>query len=484
MERHMRSSRNRLRPLLPAIAAALHRFWFEWSWHLRTSFRRRQILEVAGLAYPGSKVPMRDDSAGGDRVAIDRFRLGTIRFWAPVLVAPFALWAMVGNASAKTINGCVIKNHSSCARTSLSHKNLKGAHLEYANLSHANLSHADLSGADLRFANLADANLTDARLTGARLGGTKMSGAVLSGTTTGRISGVPAHLPSGWNLTRGYLLERLAIPGFTLTPGPGSLVIKFTANAHARSYLAQVCDSLNPSCRPAQVVHAGSVLSGLTGGTPYRVALTALGDGTHFSNSSVAYRTATAAAATPLATPSFSLSPGSVWLTINAFAAVPNASNYSYQVCDAAGNNCAAAVSVPTSGTTITPLTGGTTYTITLTAVGDGTAFANSATVSQTGTPGSTQLATPALSVTPDPGALTINAFAAVPNASNYSYEVCDAAGNNCAAPVSVPTSGTKITHLTPGKTYTIKLTAVGDGVVYANSVPASVTSTPVASTF
>jgi hypothetical protein len=163
---------------------------------------------------------------------------------------------------------------------------------------------------------------------------------------------------------------------------------------------------------------------------------------------------------------------------------VPNASNYSYQVCDAAGNNCAAAVSVPTSGTTITPLTGGTTYTIKLTAVGDGTAFATSATASQTGRPGTTQLAAPALSVTPDPGALTINAFAAVPNASSYSYQVCDAAGNNCVTAVSVPTSGIKITPLTPGTTYTIRLTAVGDGVIYANSVPASVTSAPVTSTF
>ena len=40
-------------------------------------------------------------------------------------------------------------------------------------------------------------------------------------------------------------------------------------------------------------------------------------------------------------------------------------------------------------------------------------------------------------------------------------------------------TAGTSITGLTDGATYTVTLTAVGDGIVYASSVPASVLGTP-----
>ena len=292
----------------------------------------------------------------------------------------------VASASAVTINGCVIKNHTSCARKYLHGKNLSGAHLEYANLAGANLSNANLQRADLRRANLTGANLTGARLTGARLGRTNLSRAVLTGVTSGRISGLPAHLPSGWGVARGYLLQRLSTPVFTLTPRPGSLALNVTPNAHVASYRAQVCSIIRRACSPAQVVHSGAVFAGLTGGVPYRVALTALGNGTRYSNSPVGYRTA-APRATPLAVPSFTVSAGPDSLTLNSFSAVPNASSYSAQVCNAVGAGCHAALTVTTAGHTFTSLAGGTAYTIQLTAVGDGSTYVNSAVASVTGVP-------------------------------------------------------------------------------------------------
>ncbi len=67
----------------------------------------------------------------------------------------------------------------------------------------ANLAIADLTGADLTGANLTDANLTDANLTGANL----------TGIGSGGIIGTPAALPTGWQLTNGYLVG----PGANLT---------------------------------------------------------------------------------------------------------------------------------------------------------------------------------------------------------------------------------------------------------------------------
>ena len=179
-----------------------------------------------------------------------------------------------------------------------------------------------------------------------------------------------------------------------------------------------------------------------------------------------------------LAAPTLALTPGPGALAITPFATVPNASSYSYQVCNQAGTSCGAAVAVTTSGATITGLVGGTTYQVDLTAVGNGTAYANSPPATQTGTPGPTVLATPVFTLTPSAGTLTINAFAAVTGATAYSYQRCDAAGANCGAATVVTTAGTAIGGLTDGTSYTLKLTAVGDGIVFANSAAAAVVGT------
>ena len=85
--------------------------------------------------------------------------------------------------------------------------------------------------------------------------------------------------------------------------------------------------------------------------------------------------------------PSFTVSAGLDSLTLNGFSAVPNASSYSAQVCNAVGAGCQAAVTVTTAGDTFTSLAGGTAYTIQLTAVGDGSTYVNSAVASVTGVP-------------------------------------------------------------------------------------------------
>ncbi len=104
--------------------------------------------------------------------------------------------------------------------------------------------------------------------------------------------------------------------------------------------------------------------------------------------------------------------------------------------------------------------------------------YTNSAVGSQTGAPAAAPLATPTFALTPGPGSLTLNSFSAVPHASSYSAQLCDSAGNTCQAAVTVLTTGHVFTGLVGGTTYTIRLTAIGDGTAYASSVPGSRSAT------
>jgi hypothetical protein len=272
----------------------------------------------------------------------------------------------------------------------------------------------------------------------------------------------------------------LPAPSFTLTPGPGSLTINgFAAVPNAASYSYQVCNGQGAACGAATAVTtAGTTIAGLVGGTTYKVSLTAVGNGGTYANSAPASQTGTPAAV-GLATPALTVTPGPGSLVIGAFAAVPNASSYSYQVCNLAGTSCGPQTTVTTSGATITGLVGGTGDLVTLTAIGNGTSYSNSIPATQSAVPSASVLGTPSLVLTPSAGTLAINAFPAVPGATSYRYQVCDAGGANCAAAVAVTGAGAPITGLADGTSYTVTLTAVGDGVVYADSTPASVLGTP-----
>ena len=135
--------------------------------------------------------------------------------------------AGVGPASAKTINGCVIKAKTKCVNADLRGANLKGANLKGANLKGANLKGANLKGANLKGANFESANLTGAKMTNADLRGADVEyavlddvnfdGADLTGASLigvqGFINGVPKALPAGWRVFNGYLVG----PGANLT---------------------------------------------------------------------------------------------------------------------------------------------------------------------------------------------------------------------------------------------------------------------------
>jgi len=280
--------------------------------------------------------------------------------------------------------------------------NLIRANLIRANLIRANLAGANLAGANLTGANLTGANLTGARLQGAHLQGARLAGAILTGVT-GKIIGRPASLPPGWVLKGGYLVRAavvrrpppspLGAPGLSLSRGSGWLIINpFAAVPNASSYAAQRCDGAGNNCTPAlSIPNSGYTFAGLTNGTTYTIKLTAIGNGTSYANSATVSASGTPLALISLSAPSFTVSTGAGQITINPFAGVPHASSYAAQRCDGAGTNCQAPVTISSSGSSFTGLSAST-DTIKLTAIGDGSTYANSTTVTHPVAPGATPL--------------------------------------------------------------------------------------------
>ena len=104
--------------------------------------------------------------------------------------------------------------------------NLRGAHLTKADAAGANLEGAVLTGANLTDANLSDTDALEVSLSGSDLSGTNLAGAALVGVTSGAITGIPAALPSGWELVGGVLKPTPTPPaarsGRSSTTGTGS----------------------------------------------------------------------------------------------------------------------------------------------------------------------------------------------------------------------------------------------------------------------
>jgi uncharacterized protein YjbI with pentapeptide repeats len=95
----------------------------------------------------------------------------------------------------------------------------------YVNLQNASLGGANLSSANLHGANVQGANLAKANLHAAYLMAAFLSGATLNGVTSGKITGTPYSLPSGWQLVLGILRPTptgQAVASSPTTPPPGS----------------------------------------------------------------------------------------------------------------------------------------------------------------------------------------------------------------------------------------------------------------------
>lgn len=117
---------------------------------------------------------------------------------------------------APLVNGKLLTPNASLRNADLSDADFQAADLTEANLSGANLSfsictNVVFSGANLSSAILTNADVTAADFTGAVLTGTRVQAANFttadfSAVVSGNITGVPAALPSSWQLIQGYLI--------------------------------------------------------------------------------------------------------------------------------------------------------------------------------------------------------------------------------------------------------------------------------------
>jgi hypothetical protein len=113
------------------------------------------------------------------------------------------------------INGYLIGPKANLANAVLDDADLEDAILTEANLTNATLNRTNLEGASLAGANLTGAVTSNARLISSILTGANLTNAQITNSfpfyvISGRITGVPSELPSGWDLINGYLVGKRA----------------------------------------------------------------------------------------------------------------------------------------------------------------------------------------------------------------------------------------------------------------------------------
>jgi uncharacterized repeat protein (TIGR02543 family) len=272
-------------------------------------------------------------------------------------------------------------------------------------------------------------------------------------------------------------------PTVTATSGSTtSITVAFTTDANATSYTVRVFQggSLVGSARTGFA--SGSTITGLTAGTAYTVTVTAIGDGTIYSDSaasSAASVTTNAAAVTPtISTQPISATKyagQSIDFTVVATAADSGSLSYQWKK----------------NGTDISGATSAT-YTIASVASGDSASYTVVVTNTKNGTTATstsnaaslifgtaTQLSTPtAPTVSATAGSTTsiTISFSSVANTSSYTVRVFDA-GVLVGTERTNFTSGSAVTELGASTTYTVTVTAIGDGTIYSDSAASSASS-------
>ena len=285
---------------------------------------------------------------------------------------------------------------------------------------------------------------------------------------------------------------------FINTIGASSFKVSFNALTGAVSYLGKLYSSTGTLISTLPNLLSGSFVSvGLSSNTSYKFTLTAIGDGINYLSSPES-KAETVTTLSPIRFASnapsvFSI--GSRSATLN-FSYPTGASGALYKIYNAAGTQLIAYQTIAGSGlpysatsatATIPNLAPNTTYKATLTYIGDGVTYLNSLPSDPVtfSTPGILPLQAPTPTISyysSNAVRLTFN----TPPASNGTVgttqgamtvlaKFYDSTGTTLitsgitAAPGSI-TSGTIFYGLTPGATYKVTLTAIGDGVLASTS--------------
>lgn len=295
-------------------------------------------------------------------------------------------------------------------------------------------------------------------------------------TITATYSGDTNFLSASTSSSTGA--AQLATPVISGTSATGSTIsVTFGAVSNRISYIARVYDSAGIVVQTS-VVGTSTTLtadSGLAPLTTYKVTVQALGDGINYTDSAESTLTTQQTAVQSLPTPNPSLT-GSATATSATigFSSNANATAMTASISPSSGITVPSVSNTDTS-TTITGLEPGTQYTYSLTAIGNGSSYSDSLVGSITFTTTALKLSTPALTyVSRTSSSITFNISTTSANASSYKLSVFDSSGAAITAldVAGISSSATTATAvgLSPGVTYTFKLTAIGDVTHYTNS--------------
>ncbi|MBR4102672.1 MAG: fibronectin type III domain-containing protein, partial [Thermoguttaceae bacterium] len=290
------------------------------------------------------------------------------------------------------------------------------------------------------------------------------------------------YLDSPWNSTYATTEKAVLVaptPGVALTDEETTLELSFDAVPNATSYVYRY--STNPDFADATVVattEAGAFeIAGLEPGETYYFQTKAIGGGAYVDSDWSATISGTTAGV-DLAPPSVSVEKAETNALSFVIGAVPNAQSYVYRYATSEEGLANAAWSEPVAAGTVelSNLAGGTTYYFQAYAVGDGTAYydsADSAPVSATTL--TIPLAAPTVSASPvDSSTITFNIVDSVDGADKYVYEYSTsrdfASGTILGSGVLEEIRPIEVSGLNPYTTYYFRAYATSKDVAYEAS--------------
>ena len=218
---------------------------------------------------------------------------------------------------------------------------------------------------------------------------------------------------------------------------------------------------------------SGQVISGLSANITYQLEVQAVGDGTNFLTSLVSNRVLLPTInQTTLSAPNPTAGSATSSSVIITFSSSSHSNSTTLKLYAADGTTLLRTITNFLSGTALTGLASGTSYKVTLTAIGDGVAYLTSAegTLTTAATASIATLTAPSGTAS---GLTTYSVnigFSAIAGASSYLVKIYAADGTTLLRNVSPFTSGQTISGLSSGTAYVLKLVAIGDGVNYRTS--------------
>jgi hypothetical protein len=256
--------------------------------------------------------------------------------------------------------------------------------------------------------------------------------------------------------------------------GSTTAIVTFGAVNGASSYAAKIYAANGITVlQTITNFTSGQVVTGLTLNTSYFVSLNAIGNGVNFLTSGYGPQTSFSTAPPTQLDPPTGLTTSSTSNTTSiSFNSISAAFDYAVQIYAANGTTLLSTLNSYSPGSPITGLSPSTTYVLKIAALGDGVSLLDSAFSAPItiATLAPAQLEAPSPSVFSVSQTSSVVVFTSISGAVGYTAKLYNAAGSTLLRTITNFTSGLSISGLTPGTTYQLSLTALGDGTSNTSS--------------